>query len=107
RFNGLINDIERRYRHYRRQKVANTWMDEYLKKVMVEHTCPDCQGVKLKPQRLLVTINGRSIHQLSMLPIDELRAFLGDLPPAVRQWQAGQQVAREITARLDLLLGIG
>jgi excinuclease ABC subunit A len=107
RFDGIINDIERRYRHYRRQKVANTWMDEYLKKVMVEHTCPDCQGIKLKPQRLLVTVNGRSIHELAMLPIDELRAFLAALPPAPRQWHAGRQVVREITARLDLLLGIG
>ena len=76
RFNGIINDIERRYRHYRRQKVANTWMDEYLKKVMVEHTCPDCQGAKLKKQRFLVTIDGRNIHELGMLPIDELRRRL-------------------------------
>src|SRR5207244_3566050 len=107
RFNGVITDIERRYRHYRRQKVANTWMDEYLKKVMVEHTCPDCQGTKLKPQRLLVTVKGRTIHELGMLPIDELREFLDELPPGSRRPQAGEQILQEIRGRLDLLLGIG
>ncbi len=73
RFDGIINNIERRYRHYRKQQVAHTWMEEYLKKVMVEHTCPDCQGTKLKPQRLLVTLNGRTIHELGDLPLTDLR----------------------------------
>jgi excinuclease ABC subunit A len=107
RFNGIITDIERRYRHYRRQKVANTWMDEYLKKVMVEHTCPDCHGTKLKPQRLLVTVKGRTIHELGMLPIDELREFLDQLPSDSRRPDAGEQILQEIRARLDLLLDIG
>ena len=107
RYNGFINDIERRYRHYRKEKVANTWIEEYIKKVMVEHACPDCKGAKLKPQRLLVTVNGRNIHELGLLPLDELRDFLADLPGGGRQEQAGQQVAHEIVTRLDLLIGIG
>src|SRR5437588_140721 len=82
-------------------------MDEYLKKVMVEHTCPDCQGTKLKPQRLLVTVKGRTIHELGMLPIDELREFLAELPPGSRRQQAGELILQEIRGRLDLLLGIG
>src|SRR5207249_771633 len=59
RLDGIINNIERRYRRYRQEKVAHTWMEEYLKKVMVERTCPDCQGTRLKPQRLRVTVNGK------------------------------------------------
>src|SRR5579884_481603 len=107
RFDGIINNIERRYRHYRKQQVAITWMEEYLKNVMVEHTCPDCQGTKLKPQRLLVTLNGRTIHELGDLPLTDLREFLGSLPPAARQHEAGESVKQEILGRLDLLLGIG
>lgn len=107
RFDGILNQIERRYRHYRKEKVAHTWMEEYLKKVMVEHTCPDCNGTKLKRQRLLVTVNGRTIHELGNLPLPELKTFLLNLPVAPRQHEAGQQVVRELVARLDLLIGIG
>ena len=57
RFDGIITRIDRHYRHYRKQGEAHSGMEEYLRKVMVEHTCPDCGGAKLKRQRLLVTIN--------------------------------------------------
>jgi excinuclease ABC subunit A len=107
RFNGIINDIERRYRHYRQQKVAHTWMEEYLKRVMVERTCPDCQGTKLKRQRLLVTLGGKHIIEVGDLSLAELKEFLADLPPLPRQRQAGEQIVREIIARVDLLLDIG
>ena len=107
RYDGISNDIERRYRHYRKEKMAHTWMEEYLKKIMVEHACPDCQGTKLKPQRMLVTINDRTIHDLGLLPLAELRDFIATIPAGGRQEQAGQQVAKEIVTRLDLLVGIG
>ena len=104
RYDGIINTIERRYRHYRRQHEAHTWMEEYLKKVMVELPCPDCHGTKLRPQRLLVTVGGKNIIQLGDLTLADLRAFLAALPP---QNQAGQQVIRDVNTRLDLLLDIG
>ncbi|MDP9381975.1 MAG: excinuclease ABC subunit UvrA [Chloroflexota bacterium] len=107
RFNGIINDIERHYRHYRRQKVAHTWMEEYLKKVMVEKTCPDCNGTKLKQQRLLVTVGGKNIIEVGDLTLSELKEFLCSLPPLPRQRQAGQQIVNEIIARVNLLLDIG
>ncbi len=107
RFEGIINNIERRYKHYRQQQTAHTEMEAYLRKVMVEHVCPDCRGTKLKRQRLLVTIKGRHIHDLGELSLADLRAFLSDIPLTPRQQQAGEQIAAEINARLDLLLGIG
>ncbi len=107
RYDGIINEIERRYRHYRRQKVAHTWMEEYLKRVMVERLCPDCAGTKLKRQRLLVTLGGKDIIAAGDLTLAELKEFLAGLPPLPRQRQAGEQIVAEIVARLDLLLDIG
>ncbi|HET9221697.1 MAG TPA: excinuclease ABC subunit UvrA, partial [Roseiflexaceae bacterium] len=107
RFDGIINDIERRYRHYRRQKVAHTWMEEYLKRVMVEQTCPDCHGTKLKRQRLLVTLGEKNIIELGDLSLAELKDHLAELPALPRNREAGEQIAREIVARLELLLDIG
>ncbi|HZT44004.1 MAG TPA: excinuclease ABC subunit UvrA [Chthonomonadaceae bacterium] len=107
RFDGIINDIERRYRHYRREKIANTWMEEYLKKVMVEHICPDCEGRKLKRQRFLVTVEGRNIHELGTLPLCDLRELLETVHTFPRLQEAGEQILGEIRTRLDLLLDIG
>ena len=107
RFDGIITRLERRYRHYRKKGVAHSWMEDYLRKVMVEYTCPDCHGTRLKKQRLLVTINDKNIYELGETNISELRDFLENLPPPSRRRQAGEQILNEITSRLDLLLGIG
>lgn len=107
RYDGVINEIERQYRHYRRNMVSHSWMEEHLKKIMVEYICPDCQGTKLKRQRLLVTVGGKNIIELGDLTLEELQEFLAKLPTLPRNREAGEQIMREITARLHLLLDIG
>jgi excinuclease ABC subunit A len=107
KWDGIANRIERHYKWYRQKQVAQSGMEEYLTKVMVEHRCPDCQGTRLKPQRLLVKVGGYGIHELGEINFAELRTMLDSLPPPARSQQAGAQIMREITTRLDLLLGIG
>ena len=107
RFDGIINTIERRYRRYRQKQVSHTDMETYLRKVMVEHPCPDCQGKRLKQQRFLVRLNGKNIHQLGEMSLSELYAFLTNLPATSRQQEAGKQVLEEMLIRLRLLLDIG
>jgi excinuclease ABC subunit A len=82
-------------------------MEEWLDKVMVERTCPDCNGSRLRATRLLFRIRDKSIHDLGQLHFDELHAFLGSVKPAGRGADAGRQVLKEIRGRLELLLGIG
>ena len=108
RFDGIITRIDRHYRRYRKQGEAHSGMEEYLRKVMVERTCPDCNGAKLKRQRLLVTIDGQTIHEVGELHFEELRDFLlaiTDLPE--KQREAGNRVINELVTRINLLLGIG
>ena len=104
---GISGRIERHYRRYRQRGEANTNMEAWLDKVMVEQTCPDCHGARLRATRSLFTIGGRSIHEIGQLNFDELQAFLGTIKPAGRGADAGRHVLKEIRARLDLLLGIG
>lgn len=106
-FGGIANDIERHYRNYRKRQVASSGMEDYLRKVMVEHDCPDCKGYRLKPQRLHVTLGGKHIHELGLMPFEELAAFLEALPTGTRNTEAGDQIKREIITRLELLVGIG
>ena len=106
-FGGIARRIERRYRRYRQQGEANSGMEAWLDSVMVEHTCPDCNGSRLRNTRLLFTIEGKSIHDFGQLNFDELHAFLGTVRPTGRGADAGRQVLGEIRGRLELLLGIG
>ncbi|HXA50342.1 MAG TPA: hypothetical protein VNV86_08570, partial [Candidatus Acidoferrum sp.] len=106
-FGGIARRIERHYRRYRQRGEASSGMEEWLDKVMVERTCPDCKGTRLRATRLLFTIAGKSIHEVGSLNFDEAHSFLGAIRPNGRGADAGRQVAGEIRRRLDLLLGIG
>ena len=106
-FGGIARRIERHYRRYRQRGEANSGMEEWLEKVMVERTCPDCSGARLRSTRLLFTLAGKSIQEVGALNFDELYTFLGGLKPSGRGADAGKQVVTEIRRRLELLLGIG
>jgi excinuclease ABC subunit A len=107
RFGGIINHIERQYRRYRKEGTYNHWMEEWLKKVMVELPCPDCRGKRLKPQRFLVTIGGEDIHALGELTYGELIERLEHAPIPLRKRAVGEQIIHELVRRLRLLLDIG
>ena len=108
RFDGIATRIDRHYRHYRKRGEAHSGMEEYLRKVMVERTCPDCNGAKLKRQRLLVTIDGQTIHEVGELHFEELRDFLLTITSIPeKQREAGNRVISELVTRISLLLGIG
>jgi excinuclease ABC subunit A len=106
-FGGIARRIERYYRRYRQRGEASSGMEAWLEKVMVEHTCPDCRGARVRATRLLFTIAGRNIHEFGQLNFDELHAFLGTIRPVGRGADAGRQVLGEIRGRVELLLGIG
>jgi excinuclease ABC subunit A len=106
-FGGISRRIERYYRRYRQRGEANSRMEAWLDKVMVEHTCPDCKGARIRATRLLFTIDGKTIYDVGQMNFDELHAFLGTIKPSGRGADAGRQVLKEIRGRLELLLGIG
>jgi len=104
---GIARRIERYYRRYRQRGEANSGIEAWLDKVMVEHTCPDCNGSRVRATRLLFKIAGKNIHEFGQLNFDELHAFLGNIKSAGRGADAGRHVLKEIRGRLELLLGIG
>jgi excinuclease ABC subunit A len=106
-FGGIARRIERHYRRYRQRGEASSGMEAWLDKVMIEHTCPDCKGSRLRPTRMLFQVAGKNIYEFGQLNFDVLHAFLGAIKPAGRGADAGRQVLKEIRGRLELLLGIG
>ncbi len=106
-FGGIARRIERQYRRYRQRGEASSGMEAWLDKVMVEHTCPDCKGARVRATRLLFTIEGKNIYDVGQFHFDELHEFLGAVKPAGRGADAGRHVLGEVRGRLQLLLGIG
>jgi excinuclease ABC subunit A len=106
-FGGIARRIERHYRRYRQRGEASSGMEAWLDKVMVEHTCPDCKGARVRPTRLLFTIDGKTIYDMGQLHFDELHEFLGSITTSGRGADAGRHVLGEVRGRLKLLLGIG
>lgn len=107
KFNGVVNQLEHNYRWYRKQGTSNAGMDEYLKKVMVEYPCPECDGSRLKRVRRLVTVGDRSIFEVGEMHLSELLDFLKGLKPTPRQRAVADSILREVITRLELLIAIG
>jgi excinuclease ABC subunit A len=74
---------------------------------MREVPCPVCQGSRLKPVSLAVTVDGRSIADLCALPIGELAKLLLGIELSGRDMQIAARVLKEVNARLGFLLDVG
>ncbi len=107
KYSGVVHQLEHRYRWYRKQGTSNAGMDEYLKKVMVEYDCPECDGARLKRSRRLVTVNGKNLYEVGEMHLVELLAYLGKLKPTVRQRAVAKTILKEVSTRLELLIAIG
>ncbi|MFC5649878.1 excinuclease ABC subunit UvrA [Paenibacillus solisilvae] len=106
-FGGFVHSINWWYKLYLKRKNQNPGGDEFFKRVMVEHTCPDCEGKKLKLQRFSVRVSGADIHELCNRPLQELYQFLEQVTFRPEKQQVGRQITAEIQSRISLLLDIG
>ena len=107
KYTGVINQLEHHYRWYRKQGTSSAGMDDYLKKVMVEYDCPECDGARLKRSRRLVTVNDRNLYEIGEMHLVDLLKFLKTIKPNARQKAVAQIILKEVTTRLELLIAIG
>jgi excinuclease ABC subunit A len=101
-FEGAIPYIQRRH-----NDAESDSSRERFAGYMREVPCPSCQGTRLKPLTLAVTMDGRSIAQYVSLPIGELAKLLMTLELSERDQQIAGRVLKEINARLGFLLDVG
>jgi len=100
---GICNSIDRYYRNDRKKGERYEW----YRKIMAENICPDCQGKKLIPQRLLVTVDGKQIHELGEYFINHLLEYVDSIKVLTDKEKAGNQVINELRKRIQLLVDIG
>ena len=101
-FEGVIPYIERRH-----GEAETDTSRERFEGFMREVPCLACDGARLKPVSLAVTIGGKNIAQICALPIDDAAVFLSDLHLTARERQIAERVIKEINERLRFLLDVG
>jgi excinuclease ABC subunit A len=101
-FEGLITNVERRYR-----ETGSDYFKERMRQHMVTKGCPDCRGKRLRPEVLAVTVGGISIADFSDMSIKEALAFIDNIDLSERDKAIGRQILKEIRARLNFLVNVG
>ena len=101
-FEGVANNLERRY-----QETQSDASKREIEEFMSQCPCPACQGRRLKPEALAVTVGGLSIWQATELPVDEELAFFNGLTLTETQQLIAAQILKEICSRLGFLQSVG
>ena len=69
--------------------------------------CPDCRGTRLRKDATYVKIDGQSIADLVLMPVDRLTAFFEHIELSAFDLKVGNRILKEITARLNYLNKVG
>ena len=101
-FEGLIKSVERRYR----ETHSETSKAEY-ETFMNITPCSECKGQRLKKSALAVTVGDKNIAEVTSLSIDCLQEFLNNLVLSKTQHIIGDQILKEIKARIQFLMDVG
>ena len=103
-FEGVINNIERRWR-----ETESTWVTEELERYQSDQPCEACNGNRLKPQALAVKIAGKHIGEVTEMSIREAHRWFDTLPVKLtpKQNEIAARILKEIRERLNFLNDVG
>jgi excinuclease ABC subunit A len=103
-FEGVINNIERRWR-----ETDSAWVTEELSRYQSDQFCEACKGYRLKPQALAVKIAGLHIGQVTEMSIKEAARWFAELPGRLtpKQNEIASRILKEIRERLAFLNDVG
>ena len=94
--------VERRYK-----ETAHSYMRAYYEGFMSDSACPDCNGKRLKPEILAVTVGGINIHEVTQFSIAECIKFFDNLKLTEMQRNIAEILLKEIKVRLKFLEDVG
>jgi len=101
-FEGVVPFIHRRH-----GETDSDYSREKYEAYMRETPCSVCQGARLKPEVLAVTVGDLSISQICELSIADCADFLKKISLSARESQIAERVMKEVHARLGFLLDVG
>ncbi len=106
-FEGVIGNLERRYR-----ETNSEYIREKISEYMSDRPCPTCQGKRLRPEALAVTVDDINILQITEWPVlrslEWARRLAGlETPLTTRQKAISDRILKEIISRLGFLMNVG
>jgi excinuclease ABC subunit A len=104
-FEGVITNLRRRYR----EGVSESGLRVKLDTLFARQTCPACQGTRLRPESRQVTVNGRTIIELSQTSLEGLAGWLDGLRPGLndQEVEIAGPVISDLHERIRRLVAIG
>jgi excinuclease ABC subunit A len=101
-FEGIIRNLERRYR-----ETFSDGIREHIESYMSSKPCPKCKGLRLKPETLAVTVGGCNIAYVTSLSIGEAQRWFENLTLPPKEASIAHLILKEIKARLGFLVNVG
>lgn len=101
-FEGIIPNLERRYR-----ETNSDYSKAVIEGMMMECTCPECKGRRLRPEYLAVTVGEKNISDITDFSINTSLDFFNSLDLTKQEKLIGERIIKEIRERLSFLSSVG
>ena len=98
-FDGLVKMVETR--------MVQSGSEEYYEQFIEEAPCPECQGKRLSPNYLAVTVGGKNIDDLCRMSVASALEFINSFEPTGMEKVISAEILKEIRARLGFLVSVG
>ena len=98
-FDGLVNIIENR--------MKMNVIGEYYEDFIEDAPCPVCEGKRLSPTVLSVTVGGKNIHEFCELSVKDALAFVEGLTLTETEMTIAREILKEVKSRLGFLISVG
>ena len=102
KFEGVIHNMERRYRETESNSVR-----EELTKYMATSNCPECSGTRLRKSARNVFIDDRRIEDIVCMPVGDCSDYFENLDLPGRQGEIAEKIIKEIRQRFNFLVDVG
>lgn len=101
-FEGIVNNLERRYK-----ETTSDWSRWEIEQVMTACKCPDCNGTRLKPEILSVTVGNKNISEFCDMSISQAIGYIDSLELSDKDRFISESILKEIKSRLNFLKSVG
>ncbi len=101
-FEGIIPNLQRRH-----DETSSEYSKDDIGSLMSIKPCPSCNGARLKPGSLAVTVNNVNIDEVTKMPIQDCQDFFNSLKLSEKDTIIAHQILRELNARLGFLIAVG
>ena len=101
-YEGIINNLKRRY-----FETSSDYIKREVEQYMGDNACPKCNGARLSPEALAVTVGGKNIYEFCKMSIVDEVNFLEEVKLSEKNKMIANQIFKEINNRLSFLKNVG